>query len=332
MSHSHAHSHAFAAAFDALKRRDFVALRARLAASPSLLRAHDGKGNTLLNLAVGCFCNGEPSERLTREEALAAMRMLIDAGADVDGANVHGWTPLHQAAYANVPEFAELLLAADANPLAEARGEGGTPLAVALFWGHREIADRLAEVAIAPENLRIAAALGRAELIARHFGPDGALLPNAARGRGFYRPHSGFPEWRPSSDAQEILDEALVWAAKSDRVEVMPLLVARGAKVSADPYRGTPLLWAASRGRTEAARWLLANGADVNQRATFGGPSHGERVTALHLAAQNDQVAMVQLLLDGGADVTITDGIYDSTAAGWARHEGSQRVLALLGA
>jgi hypothetical protein len=34
-----------------------------------------------------------------------------------------------------------------------------------------------------------------------------------------------------------------------------------------------------------------------NLRATFGGPSHGSGVNALHLAAQDDQVAMVELLL-----------------------------------
>jgi ankyrin repeat protein len=58
----------------------------------------------------------------------------------------------------------------------------------------------------------------------------------------------------------------------------MAALVKRGAKLDADPYRGTPLLWAASRGRADAVAWLLDHGADVNQRATFGGSGHGDGV------------------------------------------------------
>jgi len=168
------------------------------------------------------------------------------------------------------------------------------------------------------------------DLVRACFRPDGGLTAEARAARGFYRPHSGFPAWRPSDDPQEVLDEALVWAAKADRVEAMALLVERGACIDADPYRGTPLTWAAANGRLEAARWLLDHGADVNQRATFGGPTHGERVTALHLAAQDDRLAMAELLVARGADPTIEDGIYRSSAIGWAEHFGSKRVLGLL--
>ena len=84
-----------------------------------------------------------------------------------------------------------------------------------------------------------------------------------------------------------MLDEALVWAAKSDRVDAIELLVELGARVDADPYRGTPLAWAAANGRVAAIRTLVELGADPNQRGTFGGPDHGEGVTALHLAAQS---------------------------------------------
>jgi ankyrin repeat protein len=44
---------------------------------------------------------------------------------------------------------------------------------------------------------------------------------------------------------------------------------------------------------------LVAAGADVN--AAFGGPEHDE--TPLHWAASNDDVAMVDALLDAGADI-----------------------------
>jgi hypothetical protein len=61
-----------------------------------------------------------------------------------------------------------------------------------------------------PSNLRVAAGLGRLDLI-----HDLAGTGEAGAHRAFYRPHGGFPSWQPSNDPQEILDEALVWAAKS---------------------------------------------------------------------------------------------------------------------
>jgi ankyrin repeat protein len=187
-------------------------------------------------------------------------------------------------------------------------GAGGTPLAVTLFWGHRETADVLAGAAVVPRNLRVAAGLGRLDLVRACFA-DRRLTPEACAARGFYRPHSGFPRWQPSEDPQEVLDEALVWAARAGRVEVMPFLVERGARVDVDPYRGVPLLWAAATGRLEAARWLLDHGADVNQRATFRGPTHGEGVTALHLEAQDNRLALAEFLVERGADPTIEDAI-----------------------
>lgn len=323
----------FLAVFEAGKRGDWARATGILQAHPELARARGTNGNTLLNLACSlapCAPTdvGEAPARAGHHR-LAAVQLLLAAGADVQQPNDRGWTPLHQAAYRNDPDMAALLLRAEARVDAAAHGEGGTPLAVALFWGHREVADVLAAQAVVPGNLRIAAALGRADLAARCFDANGGLTPEARTGRAFYRPHSGFPAWRPSDDPQETLDEALVWAAKSGRVEVLPLLVERGARVSANPYRGTPLVWAAANGRVEAVRWLLEHGADLNQRATFGGPSHGEGVTALHLAAQNDRLEVVELLLARGADPTVRDALYGSTPAGWAEHQGSRRAAAV---
>lgn len=323
----------FLAVFDACRRGDWVGARSLLERHPDLVRARGTNGNTLINLACS-LTPSAPADLATGPHAgdhrLAPVRQLLAAGADVRAPNDRGWTPLHQAAYRNDPEMAALLLEAGAPHDAEAHGEGGTPLAVALFWGHREVSAVLAERGVAPGNLRMAAGLGRPDLVVGCFDGAGALTAAARAGRGFYRPHGGFPAWRPSDDPGEVLDEALVWAAKADRVHVLPLLVARGARIDADPYRGTPLLWAAANGRVEAARWLLDHGADVNRRATFGGPSHGEGVTALHLAAQNDHADMVRLLLDRGGDPGAMDALHRSTPAGWAEHCGARRATEAL--
>ncbi|HVY93878.1 MAG TPA: ankyrin repeat domain-containing protein [Bryobacteraceae bacterium] len=306
-------------AFTALKNRRWDEFHSLVGAYPDLAWARGTNGNTLLNLAISVA----PGE-------MQIVDLLLERGADVNQGNDRGWTALHQAGYSNKPDLARRLLAAGADPTREGHGEGGTPLAAALFWGHREVAEVLAEAAIAPRNLRIAAGLGRRDLIDECFDESGALKPAAFEGRGFYRPHSGFPVWQPSRDRQEVLNEALVWAAKADRVEVLGSLIERGAEIDADPYRGTALIWAAANNRLAAARWLLEHGAKIS-RATFGGPSHGEGITALHLAAQNDFAEIAQLLLDHGADVTVEEKNYHSTAAGWAEHFGSKRVGALLG-
>jgi ankyrin repeat protein len=307
----------FARAYRAIEAHDVDGLRAELDRFPDLVAAKGTNGNDLLGMA-GATCD----ERL--------VKVLLERGADPNAANAHGWAPLHQAGYSGLPLLARMLLDAGARPDTFARGDGGTPLVVALFWGHRETAELLAEQGVHPCNLRAAAGLGRRELVDELLAPDGTLAPEAGAHRGFYRPHSGFPHWEPSDDAQEIVDEALCWAARSDSVEVLEPLVERGARLESDVYRGTPMLWAASQGKTAAIKALIALGADPNGRSTFGGPSHGDGVTPLHLAAQGGNLGAIEALLDGGADPTLRDGLYSSTPAGWAEFGREHAAAELL--
>jgi ankyrin repeat protein len=284
-----------------------------------LVNERGTNGNTLLNLAVSLA--GKPDWK----GGLSTIEALLAAGADVNDANDRGWTPLHQAAYANKPEIARMLLAKGAAPDAEAHGAGGTPLIAALFWGHREAANLLGRHAVAPNNLRAAAGLGIPEFVEACFSGERTLTPEAGAARGFYRPHSGFPDWQPSTD-QEVLDEALVWACKSNRVSVLERLVRAGARLDADPYRGTPLIWAAACNRTEATTWLLDHGANVNHKGTFGGLTHGQGITALHLAAQYGHMPMVRLLVERGADRSLKDDLYHGTAEDGANYFGQVEV------
>jgi ankyrin repeat protein len=300
----------FARAYRAVEAHDAKALEQELDRFPGLVTASGTNGNDLLGMATA-----------TGDER--TVRLLLARGADPAHQNAHGWTPLHQTAYANQARLAKILLGAGAPATTEARGEGGTPLVAALFWGHRTTAELLAERGgIAPRNLRTAAGLGRTDLIEELVAPDGTVAPEATQKRGFYRPHSGFPAWRPSDDPQEALDEALAWAARNDRVEALETLSRRGARLDADVYRGTALAWAAACGRPRAVARLIALGADPGGRTTFGGPEHGEGVTPLHLAAQNGDLAVIEALLAHGADATIEDAIYHATPAGWAANFG----------
>jgi ankyrin repeat protein len=296
----------FMLAFRAMRAGDRDRLVDLLDRHPDLVRARGTNGNDLLGLA------GDVS----------IVRLLLARGADPNRGNDHGWTKLHQAGYGNDRDLARLMLDAGARTDLVARGDGGTPLVAALFWGHREVTDLLG---LEPPNLRVAAGLGLTDMIRELAG-----TPRAGAHRGFYRPHGGFPAWQPSDDRQEVLDEALTWAARSDRVDALPLLVELGARIDADPYRGTALAWAASRGRTAAIRRLLELGADPNARGTFGGTSHGQGVTALHLAAGGCHIEAAGALLDAHADPGIRDALYDSPAWGWAEHAGHQQLAELL--
>ena len=307
-------SEPFRRAFEAIRADDLDAFKALLAAHPDLVNAKGTNGNRLLSLAMSF-------KRYDMFEA------LLTAGADPDLPNNKGWTALHAAAYAD-PEgdpsslaILEHLLAAGASVHAEAYGDGGTPLMVALFWGHVVLAERLAQEAVTPFNLRIAGALGRVELMRSFFDGNGRLRPEAGHHREFHRPHSGFPPWRPTDDPGEILAEALGWAARSGRVNAMALLLERGGDINAEPYNGTALHWAVARQQVDAAAWLLDHGADINRRAGFGGT---RGVTPLHVAcAWRGSPACARLLIERGADATIRDPDNDGTPFGWAAYHGN---------
>ncbi len=195
----------------------------------------------------------------------------------------------------------------------------------ALFWGHREVTDALAPAGVHPRNLRAAAGVGDRALVDELAG-----TPEVGAHRGFYRPHSGFPAWKPSNDPQEVLDEALAYGARSGRNHVLEALVDHGARLEADVYRGTPLIWAASTGRSATVERLLALGADPGGRGSYGGESHGKEVTPLHLAAASGDAATVKILLDAGADPSEVDGHGYGTPGSWARHDGHHDIAELI--
>jgi len=87
---------------------------------------------------------------------------------------------------------------------------------------------------------------------------------------------------------------------------------------------GEALVFAALNDRRAVVDYLLDTGADIDAR-----PYHN--TTAMHFAIQFQRAGMVEHLLDRGASITIEDANHGSDAAGWAQacDDGSDTAAAI---
>ena len=311
----------------AAARGNLNALRRILARSPAVLTDRDNDGRTLLDLACrAATCDiAIPLEAGTAEQH-AAVDLILAAGADPATADNDGWTPLHTAGMAGHADLARRLVAAGAPVDANAHGkDGGSALSYSLFYAKPYMGEVLTPAY--PDNLRAAASLGQD--LGRFVGADGELAAAASDGLGFYAPVF-FPTWERTLSRQEVLDEALSWAARNNQCGSIEALVELGANVNANPFRGTPLLWACYSDKVEAATCLLDLGADPDLRHDFGGEGHGVQAVAMHLAAQHGALQCIDLLLDRGADPAIADARYNATPLEWAEECGAADAAELL--
>jgi hypothetical protein len=80
------------------------------------------------------------------------------------------------------------------------------------------------------------------------------------------------------------------------------------------PDAADALIMASWYDRRDVVRFLLDRGVDVGTRA----PKDGD--TALHIAAYNGHVALVELLLERGAPVNVVDDVHHTPPLVWAMH------------
>jgi ankyrin repeat protein len=106
-----------------------------LKADPQIPNA-DGSSPLLAAAGVGALGDGDEAAG-TEEEALAAVRLLLELGADVDAVDKNGETAMHGAAYQSRAKLVDLLAERDAdiNVWHRKNRFGWTPLMIA--QGHR---------------------------------------------------------------------------------------------------------------------------------------------------------------------------------------------------
>ncbi len=260
---------------------------------------------------TGVFGRGEQGAP-PHEDELALARVLLGAGAEANDSQT-----IYNRGLGDLPsddtEFLALLF-----DFGLGRGDGG-PWRRLLGHAHQSPDEMVADA------LQHAAETGLVDrvrlMLARGVDPDRAGTHPGFRGR---RPYEGavlngnreiatlleaagadastvdsltrlvggaLSADRAAVDAAIAADEQLLHRAREER----PDLVARAAELQ----------------RPAAISLLVELGFDVN---------HRRRATALHEAALHGNVAMVALLLDLGADPTIVDTEFESTARGWAEH------------
>jgi ankyrin repeat protein len=118
-------------------------------------------------------------------------------------------------------------------------------------------------------------------------------------------------------------ETALHYAARTEDIALVQLLLDRGANIKAKNNNGrTALHIAVENENTAVVQLLLDWGADVNAKDWLV-------ETALHAAAEHGSEAIVQLLLDRGTNIE-TQTENEETALHYAVREGSTAIVQLL--
>jgi ankyrin repeat protein len=257
----------FHPAIAAIKSGDLEELKSLVSQDPSLATSRSSRSHpTLLQCLV--------LDAVDLPNKIELLMVLIDAGAEING-------PLSAAASIGNVEAAASLL--DAGALVDGTG-GWSPLEEALYWGNDSVVDLLLERGASVHNLRIAAGLGRLDLVKGFFNSDGSLKTEAGKidwpfgdclTSNLATPikeelRAKIDAW--SDDSRDIVNNAFIYACMHNRLEVVKFLVQKGAEINAIPpgfdFAGTGLHYAALRGHREMVEFLLEHGADANTKDT----------------------------------------------------------------
>jgi ankyrin repeat protein len=271
----------FHPAIQAIKSGDIQLLTSLVTTDPTLATSRSSKSHpTLLQ------CLTLDAQDVSNKVEMA--KVLIDAGAEING-------PLGACASGNNVEVAAALLDAGA----EINGTGSwSPLEEALYWSSNDVRDLLLDRGASVHNLRIAAGLGRPDLIESFFNNDGGLKPEAGQ---IAWPFCDLQDANlPVQIKEELQAKIDAWSSKAQNII------------------NNAFIYACMHNRIDAAKLLLDKGAEINAIP----PGFDYAGTGLHNAAVNGHRAMVEFLIENSADANIRDEKVNGTPAGWADYGG----------
>ena len=275
-------------------------VRAMLAATPSLVNA----------VGPHPYWGGRPQPLHLAVEAKRhdVFDLLLDSGADINGSNeaYDHWSPLMIALNASNEMRDELLRRGARIGLVEALMMGDD-VRVEAFLKDGSLppiapnGGSLLAFARTPYAIDRLIALGASTTQQDRWGstPIDAMSRLGPRGQALVMHLTG--RGIPAAPKEY---------ARLGDMATLAMLVDRDAAVA---HQDAVMMAAVDFRHHEMVEWLLARGGNVNARA-----EHQSRHTALHSAAWNGDLKMVQLLVAAGADTAALDEQYQGTPRGWA--------------
>ncbi|MFZ5979648.1 MAG: ankyrin repeat domain-containing protein [Candidatus Zixiibacteriota bacterium] len=250
---------------------------------------------------VDVFTAAEQGDSLTIARAVEENPQLLTAVDD------RGYGLLHQAAYNNHRDMAEMLLARGAD-IDIRSGSGSTPLHGAAFYGHADMVRLLLEKGA---RIDIANAGGYTALLSAGAGNHGDIVRMLVE-RGAEVNVVG-------NDRRTALYQA-VWNADADLVK---FLLEHGARTDFPTDLGVSLPFFATAYRgAEFGLMLTGQASDFRETDVQG-------LTMLHYSAARGFVEQVRMLLERGADINAVDSL-GRTPLFYARLWGYDVVAGIL--
>ncbi|GBN29124.1 Ankyrin-3 [Araneus ventricosus] len=209
----------------------------------------------------------------------------LKLGSNVNSRNESGLTALHLAALNNRKDIVTFLL--DSGADIDIKDDEG---ATALCFAARGNGTETVEVLINKQGEDIMSAIddrNKSLFYAAESGHDDIV-------------NMLFLNCKFNIDSLQKTYPFLHSASRFGHRKVVETLLGNGFEIDARWDNYTPLLYAVINNHCEIARLLISKGANVNAQ-------NGEGMTALHWIAERDNVEMLQILLNGGADVSIRD-------------------------
>jgi ankyrin repeat protein len=301
---------------------------------------------------------------------LECVRLLLERGADVRirdyGDNAYA---LHFAAEGADLAIVRMLVEAGS----EIDGEGDDHQVGVLGWATclgevREDVARYLLDAGAKLNIWSAIALDRADDVRAFVGRDPSILSARSSRNDHHRTvlHHAAAVNRPSmvrlllelgarADATDDTGATALTVAAVEKADpsILTMLEQAGARLdlltaltlgrydlaermlAQDPARIGPdgrdtiaLHLLVAKRNADGVRWLIEHGVDLNAKRVLWDCNH----TALHLTTElpGGAIELTRILLDAGADPDIRDDKYEATVLGWAEYLGQPQIAELL--